>query len=623
MHPFETVFVAMLERGQLPAASDFGGWNSLLEAVGEIGAGLLMPEFLKLATAALEDAPEELSTLISDFICRCLDAARDDFVLVEIVDLLEEARPLPDNVDDRCFTRFLAASMDHSLGAMGRAAALDGAFRWALDQRQRQLRLLAALLDFGTNDHPLFLPRLAKIMGVAYSYWREDALVGKLRTLTEVEGANVEAAFELGVAKLTNGFEAHDSRAAAEAFAAARHWFGIALCGREQRPDALAYACGLDMLDGFSRLEEPQQLEEYATSICSAAFQLDAWIANETDPSWLGARHVEQVCWNMLAFKLRTTAGYLTQASWWEPSQVVEQHLVAVYVASRSVLRRSKSGGVEAIVRPRLERTLADHEGQAFALKLWLKHNTGREWEDAARELNERVDELVAEGIQSPSSQSPSILSSVGTLIARADIPKNAKILACAAIEASQSLLLKDLSAAEISIYEACISKVITSPDFSRNEAGNKLFCAIVFWTVRFLKNRLDMTKGDMPNVGYLFEQEDGRLPNEAALQVDYYQFMSSVVGAGAEIEVSNIGGGRADLRFKSGAERLVVEVKREKGDCSFSGLASSYAAQASDYQNVSIRLGLLLVLDQTARRTEGTPHISSLIETRPDSSVI
>jgi hypothetical protein len=61
-----------------------------------------------------------------------------------------------------------------------------------------------------------------------------------------------------------------------------------------------------------------------------------------------------------------------------------------------------------------------------------------------------------------------------------------------------------------------------------------------------------------------------------------------------------------------------VIEVKRELQDSSFDSLAASYEAQTTDYQNVSIRLGFLLVLDLSINNGDGTPHIRSLVQTRP-----
>jgi hypothetical protein len=613
MHPFETTLMASLERGENLTIGLFGGWTPLLSAASEIGSGRLMPEFLRLALTALADALESEKLSATDFICRCVEVAHDDLVLIEAVDLLDESRPLPGDGDDRCFTRFLAVASDSALMPMARAAALDGAFRWALAaERRRQLQVLAFLLGIQNDDDPIFLVRAAKIMGVAYSYWHEVELIKHLRNLSDVEGADDEAAFELGMARLTDGLETNDQSKAKEAFNAARYWFGISAERREQRPDAAVYARCLDVLDAFSRGEKPERLSEIASSIADDMFQMDAWHTDESDPPWLGTRHVERTCWNMLVLNLRRLSAELEEASWWEPAVVVKQHVVASYVASRRILKRSRTGGVESIVRPRIENALARHEGQAYALRTWLRQNTEDEWAEAARELSQRLDALIAEGVRPRPPEATTALSPVVALIVQAKIPDDAKIAALTAIDASRALLLGNLSEAEMAIYLECEKAVSESPDFTKNATGKDLFCAVLFWTLRFLNNRLEMTQGDAP-VAYLFERDNHKLPREEELQEDYFQFMFSIVG-GSEIEVSNVGGGRADVRFKLGGERLVVEVKREDSDCSFDGLKNSYAAQASDYQNVSVRLGLLLVLDQTEVRKSGTPHISTLV---------
>jgi hypothetical protein len=82
-------------------------------------------------------------------------------------------------------------------------------------------------------------------------------------------------------------------------------------------------------------------------------------------------------------------------------------------------------------------------------------------------------------------------------------------------------------------------------------------------------------------------------------------------------LEPTNIGGGRADVRLRASNERIVVEVKREMSNASFDALATWYAGQTTDYQNISIRLGFLVVLDLTTENREGTPHLTSLFQTR------
>src|SRR5699024_1219843 len=121
---------------------------------------------------------------------------------------------------------------------------------------------------------------------------------------------------------------------------------------------------------------------------------------------------------------------------------------------------------------------------------------------------------------------------------------------------------------------------------------GTRLFDTVLLWLVRFAFNRLESTKGDDPTGAYLFERADGSLPRESELQEDFFRWLTTNA-AGSDLEPTNIASGRADIRLKSGPERLVIEVKREETDCSFDALVTSYSAQTTDYQNVSIRLGI------------------------------
>jgi hypothetical protein len=43
-------------------------------------------------------------------------------------------------------------------------------------------------------------------------------------------------------------------------------------------------------------------------------------------------------------------------------------------------------------------------------------------------------------------------------------------------------------------------------------------------WVVRFLFNRLEVTKADDPTVEYLFQQADGSNATEDALQADFFR---------------------------------------------------------------------------------------------------
>ena len=604
--------VETLEAGERPTLDRFGGVEALLMSSADLSASPMMPEFLRMSLDYLKGGNKEAHSL-AEFACRCLDGAKDGFALTEAVDLLDLARPLPTWVEERCFSRFLVLASDHSAESMARAASLDGALRWAAEDRKRQLRLSLALLEVTPDDDPDFLARAAKVMGVTYSHWGETELLSRLRALTEVDGASDEAAFELGMAKLADGLSANDRKIATESFEAARYWLNRATHAREQRPDARVYSLCLEVLTAFARGDGFDRLDDVASSLSSEAFQFHAWHAGPDAPPWLGVRYVEAISWELLALSLKTLAKHIDGPGWWQPAVIIEQHLLSAYAAGRSILKRGRASGVEVLVRPRIEGTLVQNDWQAYLLKTWLAHNSENEWRGEAEALASKVDALISEGRRVHPIEAATAKPTVAALLDQAQIPTNAKALAKKVIADAQAVHIANMSAVEMELLEACAEVALSLSDYRDNKNGKMLFNAVLAWTVRFLASRLDLTRRDVPTLSYLFERDNGSLPHENELQADYHSLMLSNI-VGTEIEVSNIGGGRADLRFVFGPERLVVEVKREKGNCSFEGLEQLYAGQTTDYQNVSIRLGFLLVLDQTEVRNGGTPHISTLV---------
>lgn len=604
MHPLEVEMAACLEAGEEPQLNRFGGIDALAAGAETLAVSPIMPEFIRVALPLLKGGGASRDA--GEFICKLMEAATSDIAWIEAVDILDEATPLPGAIEDRLFARFLAAAADKDLPALARAAGLDGAIRWAHQDRRRQLRLSAALLDVSPVDDPDFLARAAKAMGIAYSHWREPALLEALESLRETEGAADEAAFELGMARLADGLDADDRRLASDAFAEARSWFGLAANVRGGRADARLYARCLDALTSFS---EGGDLGGLAAEVSRESFGFLAWPGPEACPPWLGARRAEAASWVSLALRLKGLAEHLDAASWWEPAAVIEEHLLSAYCAGRAILRRSRDGGIETVIRPRIEGCLARERYQAHLLKQWLLRNADGEWRTEAEALRTRIDVLASEEHAAPPFEVAASRPTVAALVDAAALPNSVK----AAMADALRVQADNMTAAETAILDSCLEAAAAFRDYRDNAAARTLFNAILIWTVRFLVGRLDLTKGAVPAVEYLFERPDGSLPHESALQQDYFNVMHSNL-PGTEIEVSNVGGGRADLRFCYRPERVVTEIKRESDDVSFAALIQRYAAQTTDYQNVSVRLGFLLVLDQTEVRRQGTPHLRDLV---------
>lgn len=133
---------------------------------------------------------------------------------------------------------------------------------------------------------------------------------------------------------------------------------------------------------------------------------------------------------------------------------------------------------------------------------------------------------------------------------------------------------------------------------------------SVTLATVKFLAHVLD----SRPSYAAAFTGDDA--PLERAVQDAYKAFLDASDLAGrSAVEVSSIGGGRADvvLYFNDGT-RYVTEVKRELVDASREELEGAYLPQAVAYQSANVPFGQLLVLDLTAGRDVATERLDESI---------
>mgnify|MGYP006972342915 CR=1 FL=1 len=617
-HPIEARLFELVSTGENWGLDELGGIDAVAAAARTLGSTRIMPELLEPLVRAWKSAATAANDAYEQALRELLAAATVDFVIIESVDILESQRPLPNAGDEICLTLFLAKASDSTgrFSGLARGAALDGAFRWSQGTRRLQYGVLSLILGVSAEDDPEYLRRVAKIAGVAFSHWRDKELVPVLKTLAQVDGVRHEAAFELGMATLVSAMESTDREATAAAFDQAGVWFGEANAASESDPAAELYADTIGLLLSFKAGDNSATLEDLSKRVQRHAFDLHA-ASTGVGPPWLGARHSEAVCWSAFASDLVGLSLKLEEPTWWEPALVVEHGLLSVYNASRSILHLHQEGGVEAMLRPRINASVAAHSSQAYLVRRWLSQNATHEWQESAQQLIREVDQLIASGSDPPAPfEAASEGTSLAALIERSQIPEKDRRVLSRVVGSALSLQVASFSGAEAAIIEQCCLEARRNIDYTTNPDALQLFDTVLLWLVRFVATRLEMTRKNDPSGAYLFERADGTLPHEDELQHDFFWWLTTNV-PGTELEPNNVGSGRADIRLRSGPERLVIEVKREEKDASFDSLATAYAAQTTDYQNVSIRLGILLVLDLTTQNREGTPHITSLFETR------
>ncbi len=605
LNDFETTMVNILESGGEPRVSDFGSLEKLLTAAETIGRTPLLPEFVR-ATLHHSHHQNVDSTKCWKFVEESLPTCSNGGAITEIIDLIDQA---PRRCATNLFRILLQIYSDSEISSHARASALDGAVRFVIRDPQLRFELISNLLKITERDDFNLIRSTAKIIGVVNAHWPEKELFDKLVELAINHDALDQVAFEIGSCKIQCAMNALDAETVEKEFHDSKFWFEQSLIADSDRHDSAIYLecvkCLLDFYNG-----KAIDTKNILANLKKHVTFLKAWNRTEAGPPWLLDDMVKLFYWELLAGKIGRLSEELLQPAWYEIAVVVENYLVAVWTASQAILMKNSESGIESIVRPRIEGTVAATNGQLFAIKEWLRRNREHEKLDTVRELAERVDEIAEANADTQLDEGTDHGQIVLETIKGSSLFQ--KEAALQTIIDAHLVSIENLTQQQFVIIEECIGFVGRHPDY-KNDVYRRLFNSILLWTVRFLHSRLEMTKKDEPAISYLFKQDGGKKPTEDKLQADYKNVMVSTTG-GTEIEVMNVAGGRADVLFCLSTERIVTEVKREGRDSSFENLIAEYSSQAADYQNVSGRLGFVLVLDQTTPDT-GTPHISALVK--------
>ncbi len=604
VNDIERKMVTILEAEKEPHLDDFGSIGELLQATDVLGRSPLLPEFIRLLLGASAN-PHELPEN-NEFIEKTVPLCLGGSALIEIVDLIDRAQCRP----EKLFRIYLDKFSNPENAIPVRSASLDGALRITVREPHRRFELIGRLLRITKHDDSQLVRNTARIIGFVHAHWPEAEFVQKLVELSENQDALDQVAYELGLCKLHSAMNADNRETAAQKFYASKHWFEMSVSADGTRHDSSIYLLCISNLLNFHRGEniDASKLSEDLRQ--QLVFQ-KTWNRSAVTPPWLIDASTQLLFWEAFADKLANLAEELLRPAWYEPAVVVEQYLSALWSVSRSLLARNQDSAVELLVRPRIEGSIGANASNCFLLKEWLRRNTQHENFDVISDIGKRIDEIAAK--DSRDQQIVDDDAAVQTLccsLANSNLSDRKAI--SQVIEDTHSLSLENITENELALIVDCISFVRQHPDYQKH-VYRRLFNAILLWTVRFLSSRLEMTKKDEPSIEYLFKQEGGKKPTEDKLQADYKNVMLSNVG-GTEIEVPNVASGRADVLFRLRTERIVTEVKREERDSSFESLVAEYSGQSSDYQNVSGRLGFVLVLDQTTQET-GTPHISTLVK--------
>lgn len=602
LHPIEKILVTALEKEHTITLDELGGLSALNNSREMIATSPLMSDFLSIVLENLKIAEVNAIELAEPLILFCFENVIDPLVIQEAIGCIEIHRPFPKSFEDKYFKITLQEAQNYKKPPITRAWSLEGAFRLTIDSPARRYQLLSYLVELPLDDEPEYLRHAAKIVGLANTFWADDTLVSVLKQLADNDLGADEVYFELGLASLADALDAESPDTARDKFMQACSLFQESINRRENRPDSEAFHAAISILFAFEQNDLQEAYSNNLRRLKEAVSIYNAWHESDAGSMWLTARNIEIANWHMLATKLEALSGYLSEPSWFEPSIVIEEALLNIYVASRTILKRNKSGGLETLVQPNIEASLIRNQSQLYVLEKWLQRQSSEKLGSVGQELFKAIEFHKTRtnlGKESGVAVNLSLLTTPELAIIQ-NFQDGIKVNIDQVLEDCLNSQKKDISPSLERILESCICEIKDINDY-KDSRVRESFNTLLFQTLRFLENRINMTQKNNPRLQYLFENK--QFPKENQLQIDYYEFMHGNIAAGdIRVEVSDISSGRVDVHFSFGSIQFVAEVKRDSRDCSFAALRSKYIGQASEYQNTNVKLGFLLVFDWTTR---------------------
>lgn len=579
----EKKVVALLELDHPLSLDVLGGVSELTEHCDDLAASPILPlifdvivnDFRILSSGDRFSAKALLLVLI--------EKSSHDVAFIDSIDTLITHAALFNDISEALTQIFIQKVQDRTTAELIRTASLEAALQWTSQSRRYQIRLIDCLLGIQIeNESSNFLAHAVKVMGFAHAQWNEPALVDKIVEILSIDEAYPEAAFEYAMTFLHEGLNGKNSDSCHTSFRQSAQFFRQSLQASEANPQAKIYATSIELLCEFYQKNANIDISAYSEQLSIAIFEYEEWSNPQSSYFWNNERKKELYSWRKLADILGNTLTKISEPSWNEAAIVIETYILVAYSSSRNILSLDGESGLELLIRRQLEESLTK-PGLIHHLEIWLNKNKTHPKYELTLSIFNKVQLLLNDGYGEKNDL--------------------VRLLLVDAVQYA----LSNITSKEKDILMSLLPIVQGSPDYNNSRI---MVNALIVNIVKFVANRLDLTRGSDPGVAYLYSDYKGKV-TENDLQMDLYKWLYGTCGS--QLEISNIGGGRADISCTHGSDRTIIEVKKEDSDSSFHALSNKYVNQTISYQATSIRIGFLAVLDITSSPQQPSPHISNL----------
>ena len=600
LNPIDKLIFDSLQNHETITLSGFGGIDYLNNNLETVHSSRFLPEILKSIITEFPEFTESEKIKFENILLTSLRFCNDVFSIQEILRLLESNDSSSHKIKDYYFLIYLEESKNLNKNSIVRSRLLEAAFLHSLNDRSKRFKLISNLIEVSVEDNNEYLRHVSKILGLCYSNWQEEELLKKLEEIKDFNKGSDEVWFELGMCYILNALNSDTKEDAFRNFILAKDHFQKSIELNSERPDGEAYEACISILLSLKNSEFKIDRDVKLKNITRAITIYNAWHLSKNDSIWMSARNIEIANWYILVDKLDYLLNQLKEPVWLEPLVVIENYLLNIYTASRTILKRGHSGGLDKIVQPIIQNSLNNEANQLMVLEKWLSLKKDSELGEIGKKIKEDINFA-----KSKFSNSYPISS----LLKLSSEKQN---------EFDRFVSdYKDYNTNNIpihieNIFNKCIPKLSIVSDF-KNDTIQMPFKILLFHSIQFLKLRMDGSKTNHKNFSYSFEQD--KRPLESELQKDYYQYMQTALFQGnTTIEKSDIASGRVDVYFSFDKFNISAEIKRDWDDCSFDSLKTKYLGQASEYSNTDAKLGFLIVLDLTPK-SNGVKSIESSVK--------
>ena len=507
----------------------------------------------------------------------------------------------PPTLTPACFESLRKVAADRTRHSGARAAALRGVLYLAQSERSRLRYLEGDLLALDLRDDPDFLRHAAAVLGLICAHRPDADFVVMLHSLREIPEATDEAAYALGMIELAGALGESRRDQAIRNFSSAKRWFEASVASEQFRPDARLFVAVIGVILAFSNGETPSKIRDDMPALREALFQYVASATHRderpSDQSWIGQKAVEASYWGDVALAISRLADSFDRDAWLHPIAVIEAQLYFIVSASRTLFRRTPTGGFEAAIFPRIENHFIAEKTKLSILDQWLAERGG---EKAGEEIR-RLRDGIQDRLEALARRNPTDAASAASALAAVDscgaISNSDKVVAHALIEAAdRDFKLESTDPIVNELLLGMIEGLSKNEDFQKHRNGATLFTTILRTTLKFVINR-DNTQCTKATA-YLFDLSNPG-PTEALLHEDYMNALRlSDLARICVLEPQDVGTGRADVQFLYQGHTIVCECKRtfEKGSNRETVL--KFGAQAIAYQRSSVTFSAMLVLD-------------------------